>query len=240
MSDFVEGATTPETKVEPGSTETLQETTDTVEELANWVGEGKKYKDANELAKAYRNADQRLEVLKLETERLRIEKEEAVSKSRSVDEILAALREDKEQQTPESKPPAELPDFDKLFETKMTERESKAKQKELVDSTWKIMDDAFGDRAAASMVVKAYIGDDPVKKAAVNSLAISDPVGLLKLLGKDVEKKDVSFVDGKHKSNSQNIDIGSKLTWDVAHAHRKSDPKLYYSHAFRKRMLEEL
>ena len=238
MSEFVDGATTPETPpVEPEV-----QTPVTEAELANWVGEDRKYKTVDDLAKAYANADKHIATLEADAKRLREENQEIATKSRSVEEILEALK--REEVTPpvvpqsSSNPKPEV-DIDSLLEQKLSEREIMLKKKEAVDTTWKIMDDAFGDRTNASLAVKQYVGDNPERKAVVNSLAISDPAGLLKLLGKDIERKPTSFVDGKKTSGGQ-VNLESKLTWEVAHNLRKTDPKLYYSHAFRKRMQEEL
>lgn len=237
MSDFVDGATTPNEEPQVPNTE---KTPETVEELANWVGEGKKYKDVNELAKAYKNADQRIEELRLETQRLASEKAEVETKSRSVEEILEALKQPEPvQQAPVQTEKTPTVDIDSLLERKLLERDAATTKKQKVEATWAIMSDAFGDRTNAALAVKAYIGDDEGKKAVINSLAVSDPTGLLKLLGKDVEKKPVSFTDGKSKLSAQ-VDLSSELTWETAQQVRRSDPKLYYSHEFKQRMINEI
>jgi len=238
--EFVEGATTPEAELE----KPVEQTPVTEAELANWVGEDRKYKTVDDLAKAYGNADKHILELELETKRLRDENLEVTSKSRSVEEILEALKNENTPSEPhissQPVPKQEEVDWDALLETKLSERDKATKQKEAVTSTWQIMDEAFGDRSAASVAVTQYINDDPGRKAVVNSLAISDPAGLLKLLGKDVMKKPVAFAESKGSSGGEHVNLEATLTWDVAHTIRKKDPKLYYSHAFRKRMQTEL
>ena len=58
MSDFMESATT-ETEA-PATTEPETQTPETPTGVAEWVGEGKKYATADDLAIGYANADQRL------------------------------------------------------------------------------------------------------------------------------------------------------------------------------------
>ena len=109
-----------------------------------------------------------------------------------------------------------------------------------VKATWSMLDEAFGDHDVASKAVTAYMGDDPVKKEIVNSMAVSDPAGLMKLLGKDVAQKVTTFT-GTHNSNQDNqVDLGNKLTWASAQQIRRDNPVLYYTHAFRQRMQTEL
>jgi hypothetical protein len=237
MSDFTDEATTSE--VTPPVVEEVQ-TPATESELDNWVGEGKKYTSADELAKAYKNADQRIEELRLENGRITSEKDEIAGKAKSVEDILSALKNEQEATyTPPQSTQTENVDLDSLLEQKLAQRDDMASKKAKVTSTWSIMDEAFGDHKSAALAVNSYIDGDPFKKQAIDAMALSDPEGLLRLLGKDVSKKAVTFATDP-TGNAGPVNLEQQLTWEVAQAVRKSNPKLYHSHAFRARMVNEI
>jgi hypothetical protein len=239
MSDeFTTGATTPET-----TAEVVTEQTPAVEsDLAQWVGEGKKYATPDDLAKAYKNADQRIEELRLDTERLTSEKAELEAKSKGVEDVLAAIQNQTTQTIEQSVPVVQTevsPDINVLVDQRLAEHQANADKQTKVSTTWSMMDEAFGSRAAASLAVQSYMGDDPAKKAIINNLAISDPAGLMKLIGKDVEKVATTFTSD-HSSGGGEVNLEGTLTWETAQQVRKKDPKQYYSHAFKQRMINEI
>ena len=244
MSDFMESATT-ETEA-PATTEPETQTPETPTGVAEWVGEGKKYATADDLANGYTNADQRLEELKLETQRLATERDEAIAKAKGVDDVLAAINAQattEAQVTTTPTVPVEslsAEAIQALVDSSVATQRDTDKKQEKVQATWAMMDEAFGDRTVASLAVTAYIGDDPAKKAIVNSMALSDPAGLMKLLGKDVERKVATFTADRTAGSSETIDLNQQLTWAAAKQVRKENPKLYYSHGFRQRMDAEL
>lgn len=244
MSDaFTEGATTSSTEPPAGATTPPTEppaapTSNAVDE---WVGEGKKYGTVDDLASAYKSADQRLEELKLANERLVSEKVAIEEKAKGVDDVLAELR--LQASTPHTTEPTagmSPDDISKLVTDQLATQRSADTKAAKVKSTWGMMDEAFGGRDVASQAVQAYIGDDESKKAIVNSMAVSDPAGLMKLLGKDVEKKTTTFTTNHDGTANDKVNLENKLTWEVASHIRKTNPKLYYSHAFRARMQAEL
>ena len=236
MSDFVEGATTPDgTAATTASTAQDDGSTDSA--LSKVVGEDQKFSDTEKLAVAYQHADQRIEELKLEVDKLNTEKA-------GVDEILTELRKQPIQESPTTAttqtPGVTQEDIQELVANQVQELQDNSTKAGKIKQTWDMLDEAFGDRGAASVAVNAYIGSDPSKKEIVNSMAVSDPAGLMKLIGKDPDKKATTFTNDTGGSGSGEPNLGSKLTWEAAQQVRRKDPKLYYSHAFRKRMQEEL
>jgi hypothetical protein len=241
MTDFMESATT---ETEAATTETEVQTPETPAGVAEWVGEGKKYATADELAKGYANADQRLEELKLDNQRIATERDEALAKSKGVDDVLAAINAQTVAETPTTPTtvtePMSAEALQTLVNSSVATQRDEEKRQERVTSTWSMMDEAFGDRVTASLAVTAYIGDDPGKKAIVNSMALSDPTGLMKLLGKDVERKTTTFTRDRTAATPEQLDLNQPLTWAVAKQVRKDNPTLYYTHGFRQRMDAEL
>ena len=237
MSEFVEGATTPEkNQGQTATTESTEEGTGSNDSaLGKVVGEGQKFSDTEKLAEAYQHADQRIEELKLEVGKLNTEKA-------GVDDILAELR--KQATTPVTAstetPGVTQEDIQKLVATQVQELQDSSVKSDKIKQTWGMLDESFGDRGAASAAVSAYIADDPAKKDLVNTMAVTDPAGLMKLIGKDPDKKTTTFTNNTGGTTNGELDLESKLTWEAAQLVRKKDPRLYYSHAFRKRMQEEL
>ena len=74
-------------------TEPVATTGNPIEEL---VGEGKKYRSVEDLAKAYKNADQFIETLKTEKRTLEEQYHDAIAKNRSIEEIIEALNKQNE------------------------------------------------------------------------------------------------------------------------------------------------
>ena len=239
--EFMAGATTPPEVTPPVEVQTPE----TITGVGEWVGEGKKYATTDELAKGYANADQRLEELKLESERLTTELAEATTKAKGVDDVLAAINAQAQVETPPPTVPVvqqglSAEEIQSLVNSGIATQRGEEKQVEKVNATWSMMDDAFGDRARASLAVTAYIGDDPGKKAIVNSMALSDPAGLMKLLGKDVTQRVTTFTADRTTTAPEAVNLDQPLTWAAAKQVRRDNPKLYYSHGFRQRMDAEL
>jgi hypothetical protein len=235
---------TTETKT-PATPEPEVQTPEVPAGVAEWVGEGKKYATTDELAKGYANADQRLEELKLEGERLTAELAEANTKAKGVDDVLAAINAQTITETPTTPAVVQTEglsaeDIRTLVASGIATQRDTEKKSEKVDATWAMMDEAFGDRTTASVAVTAYIGDDPAKKAIVNSMALSDPAGLMKLLGKDVKQKVTTFTTDRTATTAEVVNLDQPLTWAAAKQVRKENPALYYTHAFRQRMQTEL
>lgn len=240
--EFVDGVTAPE------ETQSQEQPVNDQEQdyLAEFVGEGKKYSTVEDAAKALAkkavNSDQFIETLKSEKEELRRQYEESLTRSRTVEDILSAMQEKPVVEEPmqqDSKGPVSIDEVLAEIERRNQERVAKeTKQKALADA-WDKMSETFGGLDQAKIVVKDYIGNNEARKVLVNTMAVADPEGLVRLL--NAKKQDTTFMDDMP---SKTIDTTSaptgKLTWDIARQVKKDNPKLYNSRAFQQRMHTEL
>lgn len=225
MSDAIEtlGLTEPE-KVE----EVVTESVETNEEgfLTQFVGDGKKYKDVESLAKAYHNIDKHAEIVKKENEEYRQELEALKAKEKTVEEIMAAVNDQPEQVAPV----VEAPQIDITSEVaKVLEQQELNKKLEATrnESKQKLVD-AFGEEKVVD-VVKNYIQGDPSRDQIVKTLTQTDPNGLVKLLESTVSTEENSVVNttGVTTKTMNTNTAGIEITWSQAKELRKENPELY-------------
>lgn len=248
MSDgFSDGVTTPAQSADDQSTEQTEK--NYVEEL---VGEGKKFDSVeaavNALAKKAEHADSFIETLKTEKQQLQEQYTEQTTKSRTVDEIIELLKPNPPQQAPVQPEPKQEQTKGLTLEdvqNYLAQERTKTVQQEAANKLWTKLssEDVFGSREKAEEVVTKYISNDPVRKALVDQMAVSDPTGLEMLLKSTVVKsEDVSFMDtGTDKTTEDQVfQPKGTLTWDAVRKVRKENPKLYNSKAFKNRMHNEL
>lgn len=223
--------------------------TDVKEYLSELVGEGKKYKTEEDLAKAYSNADNFIETLKSEKREL----EAKMEKSKTIEDVLKAIN------TPESTPepgispeptpiePAAVPepaseeDISDKIERVLAHKEKIKTELDNVDSAWADLDKAYGGRAKAKIAVREFINGDENVKKALDLLGKTNPTKLVEIVTA-TKKSSVSFIDNNENSQSLNegvlIGDSNTITWDQVKQIKEKDPKLYNSKAF-KQMLHK-
>jgi ATP-dependent 26S proteasome regulatory subunit len=199
--------------------------------LTELVGDGKKYKTVEELAKAYKNADQFIETLKTEKRTVEEQYHDALSKSRSVEEILTALNETKT--TIVEKPTQTQDPVDVHGEVVkvLAERETAAKKKATADSTWDKLAKLYGDLDKAKVAVTEYVGGDPVKAKLVETLGSTNPDEMVKFMS-SMKKPIETFTDDGSGSDADPNGIPAALTWKLAKDVKKNNPRLYNSMKF--------
>ena len=239
MSEFSDGATTPN---EPAETPEVQ----TENYLEQFVGEGKQYATIEEaatgLAKKAVHADKHVETLLSEKQAL----EAQVQKARSIDDILEAISQQAPEPapvTPETPVVTETPvDVDSIIgeiEKRNANAAAAAKRQEAVQAAWdKLVDPAvFGSMEAAKQAVQQYIGGNESRKALVDTMAVADPDNLIKILKPN--RVDTTFTENHESASFEGVPQGA-LTWEYCKHIRKEKPELYNSKAFQQRMHNEL
>lgn len=239
MSEFTEGVTAPEKKEEGTKTE------EPSSYIAAFVGEGKQYTTVDEaaeaLAKKALNADKHIETLITEKKTVEQQLQEERAKGKSIEEVLAAINDTKEpvqmQQTQQQQEANNLTIED--VANYLKEQQTATSREQAKASAWDKLasEDVFGDLDKAKIAVAEYIKDNPARKAVVDTLAVSDHSELIRIL--KPEGKKVVFSETQEGFKFEGLPSG-KLTWEIAQEVRKKDPKLYNSHAFKKRMHEEI
>src|SRR5210317_2365515 len=117
MTDLFENETTPETQPEPAKPQS-----DPLEDI---MGEGKKYKTADDVARAIREKDAFIEKLKSENAQMRgslSAAEKEAERARTVEEVVQQLSQTSRTEDPDGNQPSlDLHDVEKLVESRVPE-----------------------------------------------------------------------------------------------------------------------
>jgi len=201
--------------------------------ISQYVGEDKKYKNTEELAKAYDHLNRFAETLKHENKEYSAQLQEQQTRSKTIDEVIDYIKTTTPTETTNETPP----DFDKLISQKLQERDIQAREIEIQNKSKELLISTFGDEGKAAEAVNTYISNDPNKKNLVMILGKTDPEGLARLLNVSTENKEQSIVSPTMHSTKTTTSQGVgalPLTWTEATRVRKEDPKRYRSHAFQR------
>lgn len=212
-------------------TEMTSPETDQTNYLEAYVGEGKKYKDTQELAKAYANADLHIKELKDKLDELN-------AGSQTLNEVLAELRKPKAET---AQVPTSEVNVAEVVQSELTKAQEKARREANVNTSLKQLAEHYGSEADALRAVKKFIGNDRELKETVDDLSAKRPDLLFNLITKQVEKaQDNQNLPGIDKGQPGSSVPSVGLTWTQARELKKKDPKAYNDPAFRKRMEAEV
>lgn len=194
------------------------------------VGETQKYKTAEDLAKAYTNADQFIETLKEENRKLR----EQVASAKTIDEVLERMS--KQESAPEAdNPPAQgiTPDVVQQLVEKTLEgrKQQETKTGNLLKAD-ALMKEKFGDKAEQVFKQRA---STPEKAKILMELAATDPNEFVSLFaGVPAPANHMDTSSFNTTSVASNGGDRSKIegTKEWASKVRKENPTLYWSQDF--------
>ncbi len=207
---------------------TSNSTAATAAELSALVGEGKKYKTVDDLAKAYVSADTFIEQLKAENTTLR----EKATASKTIDDVLERLHQ---QQNSTTKDPGNVSvtDLAKLVEQTVTGLETKKSKTTNLLAADKKMKEMFGEKAQQTF---ESVATTPELRNIYMELAAADPDKFVKMFlgtksGTTVDagggvNTTVNYSDG---NSNRSTTVGTKDYYDSV---RKTNPSEYYSQAF--------
>lgn len=220
--------TTPGTSAPTGSTPATTTTDNSL--VAALVGEGKKYKSIDDLAKAYINADGFIETLKQENTVLR----EKANAAKTIDDVLASLQSRKETQPdPAVKPDGvSVTDITKIVEQTMQSTETRKVQEANLRKADAKMKEMFGEKAAE--VYKAAAATPEVHDAYMK-LAAVDPDKFVALFVSDktpqgqMTQGTISSAAIATTPSARENTVGTKEYFDKV---RREKPSQYYSQEF--------
>lgn len=208
------------------------------------VGEGKKFSDAEALAKAKVESDTHISTIEEENAVLRKKIE---SSSNNYEAILSKL-EEKENNNVSAKDnkdalgisePTEEVDLDQWFENKLTQRQQKEIEKANMDKSKDLMIEAYGSVEIAKQVRDELLTAKPYMKEAINQLIVSNPEQLVKEVMAFKAPEEVGSISNDPIGNTPKA-IGSAstqyITWSEANKIRKKDTKAYSSAEFQEQM----
>lgn len=199
--------------------------------LGELVGEGKKYKDVEELAKGYVNADNFITTLK--TEKQEVEEQLLTVKGQEdqLSNIVELLKPKEEPIIEEpTKVKEEVVDTKPIPEPTVSNIGAELNSQEFA----KLAVAKYGDATTAGNKLKEYIGDDVAKQEMVLTIMRTDPSALVNILPNVDEQKTMNPTSGTSMTAHQ----GAQLPMTNTEAMRvfNEDRQLYRSRAFQDKL----
>ena len=203
------------------------------EYLEKLVGEGKKFKTVDDLARGKIEADEFIERLKQEQQQLREELEKRVGLEEKLDSLLKAQHkpDPSNQSQPPQQPQVDDLDIDKLIDERMTARERAAlESKNFEESQRAIVDHCGGDGEAARRFIQERAKELGVSPEYLGQRAKESKSAFLALVGIASKPQPVPSTP-RGTTGDAPVQHGQPQpgTWEYFEALRKSDPKRYFS-----------
>jgi hypothetical protein len=212
--------------------------------LEEYVGEGKKFKDVNELAKAYANADKFIPTLQNDLQQTRefiAEKLQEIAEQRNSAPPVQIVETGSNNPAPVA-PPNDGEDLDTRIAKALEMRDTQSRFQKNASIVQDVLVEQLGsvDKAAEAVVNKAReLGLDPKD---MKELAAKSPKAFLATMGVDPEVKPTS---SSTPAPSADVDV-NKMVPAVkpgSYAHyeqlRKSNPSLYWSQRTQQQLLKD-
>ena len=224
-----------------GDTPNQEAVTEQVQEdfINNLGGEDKKYKSANDLAKAYHHANMHIDELKSDLDEYKGGKE-------LLNEVLDEIRSSNTEESVEApappqatvEPRIQTDDVAKIVDEEFSKREKAAALKSNVGVSMDKLRELYGSDANVKVAVtKAINGDDNVKRV-IDDLSMTSPDSMVKFITGivPVDQAPQSNTPGVDTSAAPPVSFDGELTWAKCREIRKENPKLYSSPQFRQQI----
>ena len=203
------------------------------------VGDGKKYKSTDDLAKAYHHANLHIEELKTDLNEYKGGKE-------LLNEVLNEIRSSNEEERIETTAPPQAPvetqiqtdDVAKIVNDQFNQREALTRAEGNVQASLDKLIGVYGSEINVKAAVSKAIGNDKSVKEIIDNLSRTNPDTMLKFITGIVPTSgmDVSNTPAINNSTGGAPAYEGVLTWDKCREVRKENPRLYKSAEFRKQM----
>lgn len=197
------------------------------------VGDGKKFKDANALAKGKMQAD--LFVQKLLAEKRDLEAR--ITNTQSMEDLIKSLKNDQTTPDPgEVRRPNEVTgtnpeDIQRIVQETVAAREEEAKKTRNLSEVTETLKNQFGSNYVAELEERTK--DLGVGKAFLDDLAKTNPKAFLKLVGVETKKETPMSVfsppPSRINSGATIQSVSTEKTYSYYEKIRKSDPATYRS-----------
>lgn len=207
------------------------ESTTTDSQLAVLVGEGRKYKSVEDLAKAYINLDSFTEKLKGENAEFR----EKLAGAKTIDDVIGRLEQSKASTTDKGEAKSSGLTADavaQIVKDTVTGMETARSRRDNLLKADALMKKQFGDKAGE---VFGALAKTPQHKVALQSLAEVDPEQFVRLFSGGGEPAH-SQTDSSTSVNTAalaDVNASGRVTdpgtKEYYNALRKKDPRAYYS-----------
>ena len=216
--------------------ETKVEAKDEENFINNLVGEGKKYKDANDLAKAYHHANMHIDELKSDLDEYKGGKELL---NEVLDEIRSSNTEEREEAPALPKatvePRIQTDNVAKIVDEEFAKREVLAAKKANVETSMNKLREMYGSDTNVKIAVSKAIGNDGNVKRVIDDLIMTSPDSMVKFITGIVPVGNTpqSNTPAVSTSVAPPVAYDGELTWAKCREIRKENPKLYNSSSFR-------
>lgn len=208
--------------------------------LDKLVGEGKKYSDVEQLAKAYVNADMHLN-------ELRDKLDDQTGNEKLLREVIDMLQAnngtDPSASTPDNSAAGgseNIQDIEKLVDQKVKEQQTQQQAEANVRTSLAKMAEVYGSEYSGKQAfIKTVNGDNRIQ-SILDDLAATNPDAFIRFLTGTVppEEKSGTNTPGTQDRGSadQKVPAGSGFTAEYVRKVRKEDPKLYKSAEFQAKL----
>lgn len=209
--------------------------------LEDLVGDGKKFKDVEALAKGKAFSDATIDILtkkmdELRTDYLKLREENtAQAKLQEYIDRLEKLPEARERvaMEPEAKDSKtdglKMEDIESLFESKIEQREAATRERQNFDTVQNKLKERYGDNS--SKFLTEQMQNLGLSREDINSMAKKQPNVLIKALGLDQTPVAENFRTPLQSSKRQDSfapTAGQKRTWSHYQELKKNNPRLYH------------
>ena len=206
--------------------------------LDTLVGDGKKYKSTDELARAYHHANLHIEELKGELGEVRGSKE-------ALSELISEIRNSQPEERVEApappqvaaEPQVQTADIANIVEQQILVREEEAQKKANVSISLQKLVDVYGSEAQVKAAITKAVNQDPAAQKTIDDLSMSSPELTVKFVTGLIQPTEpVVNNPGVESVQESPIPINGTLTWAQCRELKKSNPREYNSPAFRQRI----
>lgn len=194
------------------------------------VGEGKKFKSIEDLAKGKITSDSYIKVMERQQDELRKmylkEREENIARAK-IEDLLNQSKELTSNNNPVKEVPPTPVDIDSLLDKKLSERERERIAQDNFKTVQSKLKEVLGNNYQESL--KEKMQDLDLNLDYVNDLARKSPKALFKTLGIDEAPMKDSFRAPPRSSNTFSPTGEKKRTWAYYQEMKKTDPLRYAS-----------
>lgn len=177
MSETIfDGATPPTDVVPPAAPSAVALPT----EVAELVGEGKKYRTAEDALKALPHAQGHIKTLEEEAKQLR----EELAKRKAAEELLEEFKASGKfgEQTSQPTPPAAV-NYEEIIASVLAKKEAATTAQKNISTVVSTFTAAFGDKTKGEEMYNKVAEESGLSIAALNQLAATSPEAVMRLAG---------------------------------------------------------
>jgi hypothetical protein len=205
--------------------------------LEELVGEGKKFKDVQALARGKAEADTYVEILKRSNDEIRdqlLKTQSDASARANLEDLIKDLRKPDSEITPpanedESKAPSLRPDeIEQMVQAQIEKREIARRQQDNFNSVQAKLRERFGDNT--QRVLEEQRKNLNLSVEQVNTIAKDSPAAFLRLMGLDQTQREDTFQSpprSQQRSDSFAPKGPEKRTWSYYKALQKKNPDIF-------------